>query len=318
MKLLVTADLHITNKRPQNRKDDYFETCMNKFEQILDIARREEVEGILVAGDFFDSPTVPYFVTKRVIELINDYYTALYVVPGQHDLRYHTSGLDNTPMGMLLTSGKVYLLHPDTKYNIRNTTIVGAGWNEEPSTEGDILVMHRMITMDGALFAGQDESEYTTGHQLLHKYKWAKCIITGDNHQRFRVVSGSDGNGLNSDGRVLYNCGSMMRSSKSQVNYCPVVRLIDTDHWTFDSTEELNIKPSEEVFNFEKMDREELFQEEKKRASEDIAYFVKSLETTEENKPDFKSVLQQVVAQVNPGNKVENIINKVMEEVENG
>ena len=109
-----------------------------------------------------------------------------------------------------------------------------------------------------------------------------------------------------------------MRSNKSQIDYEPAVRIIDTVDWQKDRLIELEIKPSEYAFDFQKMDREEVFQEEKKRASEDIAHFVKSLETTEENKPDFKSVLQQVVLQVNPGNKVESIINKVMEEVENG
>ena len=314
MKLLMCADLHITNKKPAIRKDDYFETCMNKFEQILDIARREEVEGILVAGDFFDSPTVPYFVTKRVIELINDYSIPLFVVPGQHDLRYHTSGLDNTPMGILLTSDYINLLKGDSFPHVfeedgkPKITLAGAGWNEEPLTQADILVMHRMVTMDGALYVGQDESEYTTGHQLIHKYQWAKCIITGDNHQRFRVIT--------DDGRVLVNCGSMMRSNKSQIDYIPCVRIIDTNNWQNDILIELEIKPSEYTFDFQKIDREEVFQEEKKRASEVIAHFVKSLETTEENKPDFRSVLQQVVLQVNRGSKVESIINKVMEEVD--
>jgi len=311
MKLLCTADLHITNKKPANRKDDYFETCMNKFEQILDIARQEEVEAIIVAGDFFDSPTVPYFVTKRVMELIIEYDKDFYVVPGQHDLRYHTAGIDNTPIGLLQTTGKVHILKPQEKYPFfGGITITGAGWNEEPEVEADILVMHRMVTKDGPLFAGQDESEYITGHQLLHKYKCAKYIITGDNHQRFEYTS--------LDNRHLVNCGSMLRSNKSQIDYEPKVRIIDTNNSGKDFIISLNIQPADEVFNFDKIDREETFKAEKERANEDIEFFIKSLETTEETKPDFKFILSDMVSKLNPGEKVESIINKVMEEVENG
>lgn len=289
-----------------NRKDDYFKTCMNKFEQILDIARQEGVEGIIVAGDFFDTPTVPYFVTKRVMELIIEYSKDFYVIPGQHDLRYHTAGINNTPMGLLQTTGHVLVLTPENSFRFfGGITITGAGWNEEPKTEADILVMHKMVTMDGPLFFGQDD--FITGHQLLHKYKWAKYIITGDNHQRFTATS--------PDNRHLINCGSMMRSNKSQIDYEPKVRIIDTDNWGKMQLIPLNIQPAEEVFNFEKMEREEVIKAEREKANENIGYFIASLDPDEETKPDFKFILSDIMNKTNPGEKVESIINKIMEEI---
>jgi DNA repair exonuclease SbcCD nuclease subunit len=131
---IAGADFHITDQRPKNRKDKYFETILNKFEQILIITEKETKFNLLViAGDFFDSPTVPYKVTKEVISLIKKHNVNILATFGQHDIRFHQAGLSNTPFGVLLASGLIR-----TKYD-KFPEIQGVGWNEEPTYESKIL-----------------------------------------------------------------------------------------------------------------------------------------------------------------------------------
>lgn len=53
MKFLVLGDLHIRNKSPERRKDNIFETQMDKLIQVLDYVIDHEIRYILQTGDFF-------------------------------------------------------------------------------------------------------------------------------------------------------------------------------------------------------------------------------------------------------------------------
>ncbi len=44
MKLLFTGDWHLTSKRPENRIDDYWETCKRKIIFILQYAKDNNIE----------------------------------------------------------------------------------------------------------------------------------------------------------------------------------------------------------------------------------------------------------------------------------
>ena len=167
---IASADLHIHSKIPKNRKGNYFGQSITKFTYLLKFAKdycdRQAV--LVVAGDFFDSSTVPYKVTNMVIDLLIKNNVKLLVVPGQHDLRYHVSGLDNTPLGTLDTCKLVTILGPKEPIEVNGVTFIGAGWDEEPEEKADVLVMHRMITKKGELWPGQ--TNYSSAHAIMRKY----------------------------------------------------------------------------------------------------------------------------------------------------
>ena len=307
MKFIAAADIHIHSKVPENRKGDYFGQVTDKFQKLLDITVKHSDDKLLVvAGDFFDSSTVAYKVTQKIMEMLMDNEVHLLVVPGQHDLRYHVGELKNTPLGILATCDLVSILNPRNRYTIKDVSFVGAGWNEEPETEADVLVMHRMITKKGELWPGQ--TNYSSAHAILRKYPWAKCIISGDNHAPHT---------LKSNGKLQINCGSMVRSTKSQVGFQPRVHLIDTNSCNTWTTTSIKIPclPDDEVFDFSKIAIEELKGEAKKEAEKKIAEFINTLPVTAKEKPNFKTILNNVVAHVDPKKSVRTIIDNIMEEV---
>jgi len=301
-----SGDLHITNKRPENRKGNYQKHLMDKFDQILTITEDTDSKLLAVAGDIFDSPDVPYKVTREVIEIVKKHNITILVVPGQHDLRYHVSGLENTPLGILESAGAIHILSNKTPFKFQGVTFIGSGWNEEPLVDADVMVTHRMITKEGELWPGQ--INYASAHAILRKYPNMKCILSGDNHlpHALRIKSPIS--------RLQINSGSMMRSTKAQLYYSPRVWLIDTDEWTTKMVK-LDVLDSSQVFDFEKIAIEDTKDTDKKAASERIAQFISTLPQTDQEKPNFKNILSNLIDQVNPSAEVRNIINSTMEKV---
>jgi hypothetical protein len=266
-------------------------------------------ELLVIAGDFFDASNVPYKVTNTVLEIIKDSGVNILVVPGQHDLRYHVGGLSNTPLGTLQKSGQVEILTPKmSKTTYGGVSFVGAGWNEEPEDEADVLVMHRMITKKGELWPGQ--TNYSSAHAIMRKYPWASCIISGDNHapHALRIKGGID------EHRLQVNCGSLVRSTKSQVGFKPRAYLIDISDWTAKPVK-IPCLPDEDVFDFNKIVIEEMKDEARAKAEEKMSKFIDTLPKNDKEKPEFKSILNNVVQHANPKQSVKDIINETMERI---
>ncbi len=306
MKFITCADLHINSKVPVNRKGDYFSQIMNKFEFILKTTIKTDSKILVIAGDFFDSPTVSYKVVRKVLQIIKKYKITILAVPGQHDLRYHAAGLDNTPLGILETAKVVQILKPDSITEINGISFMGCGWNETPSVEADVVVMHLMVTKKDPLWPGQ--TNYSTAHSILRKYSWAKCIVTGDNHAPHVLKTKSK--------KLQINCGSMIRSTKTQIDFQPRIQKIDTNDWSVKLIK-IPIIDAEHCFDFDKIAIAEIKDESRKLAEEKISAFIDTLPKNEEEQPNFKTTLNNIVAHANPKQTVMDIINNTMEDIQN-
>ena len=299
------SDLHFTDKKPKYRSDaSSLATCFDKFRQVLDLCIMKETRVLVIGGDVFDYPTTPRYVVTGMQNLLSKYDIEILVIPGQHDLRYHAKGLDNTPLGNIISAGMMTLLVPHVPYVVNGIEFVGQGWEEKVECKGDILVTHQMVTKKGPLWPGQ--TDFISAAGLLNQHKGFKCVISGDNHKPHSFKS--------RDGRIQINSGSVMRSSKSQVDHKPLVWFIDTDNWSFKS-EELDVKPSVEVFDFSKIATDETKDIARKEAQEKIDAFVDAFDQKQGEKTDFKTVVKRVVEESKPSKVVEHIINEILESV---
>lgn len=309
MKFAACADLHLTDKIPENRKAGYLSQICNKLGQILELTEKHTNTGILmVAGDFFDSPRIPYFIPTKIINILMDTTVEIFAVPGQHDIRYHRVGLENTPLGVLASSRLVEILSSEKAIEIEGVTFIGSGWNETPKDKADCVLMHQTITKVDPLYPGDDET--SNAAQVLNRHKWAKCIISGDNHKMFTYKNKR---------QLLVNCGSMVRSAKDQIEHVPHIHIIDTGKtpWGVKSIP-LDVLPPEMVFDFNKIEKQERNEEEKKKKEEEIGDLVNMLSKTDMERPEFVSILQKIVEKIKPNNEVEFLINDIMEEAQSG
>ena len=254
MKLLSMGDAHITDDRPVNRTDNYWETVKRKLRFIFKLAENRGCKFILSPGDLTDTPNLSYAEFTELVQLVrHELSVHMFCVRGQHDMRYRRK--ENTALTALASS--LYKQLTILEYGIERSVeddktctfqkmyaFQGASYGEEipKPVEGafNILLIHKMI-VEEKLWSAQEEYEPSNVFLRQHNFD---LIVSGDNHQGF--ITSSKG------GRLLVNCGAMMRNSISLVNHQPFVVIYDTEIREYEKVF-IPIEPSEKVFRMEKV-----------------------------------------------------------------
>lgn len=243
MKILCCGDWHLTIRKPRNRLDNYPKTIENKINQIGEICEKHEIDLILEPGDLTDHWEFPDKFKTRWIGILKR-LPHIVAVAGQHDMRYHTSDINNTPLGVLRKAVDFSLIGKGSFSTIPliidSICLYGAGWQEDiPKIHSpdkfNILITHRMITMD-KLWAQQED--YEVPGTFLRKHKF-DLIVSGDNHNSFHYYDNN---------RWLINCGSLMRNKIDQEHHKPCVWVFDTETRLAEEIL-LQINPFGDVFN---------------------------------------------------------------------
>ena len=109
IKLVWRTDLHLADKAPQSRVDDWTETLLGKLNQVGEIAREVGAAAVLDGGDFFHvkSPTRnSHSLTHRAVAAHAEYPCPVFATIGNHDVKYGDySFLAEQPMGVLFETG---------------------------------------------------------------------------------------------------------------------------------------------------------------------------------------------------------------------
>lgn len=109
IRLLWRTDIHLSDRSPASRKDDWTETVFQKLEQAKRAAAKLKVAAVIDGGDFFHvkSPSRnSHALVHRAVEHHADYPCPVYCTPGNHDAVYGDySYLPQQPLGILFSSG---------------------------------------------------------------------------------------------------------------------------------------------------------------------------------------------------------------------
>jgi len=223
-KILITGDWHLSDSRPRSRIDDYLKAQKEKIQFIFDTARKERCQLIIQPGDLCDSfKTTDSFKVKWInffnLNIHKLGAPSIVSVYGQHDMRYHTGDIDNTPLGVLRAGIGFNLIEDELPLIYPGIDIYGAGWGKPVpkilrQESFNILITHRLIT-DSDLWPGAES--YDVAGAFLRKNNF-KIIVSGDNHKKFVYKNRN---------RYLFNCGSLMRSKIDQFSHKPAIFILD-------------------------------------------------------------------------------------------
>lgn len=297
MKILITGDLHLTNRRPENRIDDYENTVLNKFSSILDAAEKENCNCILQPGDFSDSPNLSYDFFVKVLSPLKKISCPVFTCWGQHDMRYRTK--ENTFMSAIIEACPFVRIPGNSEHlSFLEADIYSSSFGEEIPTISDpsrfsILITHRMI-IDQKLWEGQTDFQYANSFLRTNKFD---LIVSGDNHKTFYYKIGD---------RHLFNLGSMLRSTVGQIDHKPVYVIFDTDTKQF-SWVPIQIEDSKKVFSIEKIERD-------REVNRELANFISSLSEQKEIGLSFMDNLNEYIK----NNSISQEVMDVIKECANG
>jgi len=106
---IIRTDVHINDKPPESRSDDYLETVLGKLGQVGNLARDLKVTAVLDNGDFFHNKSASknsHHLVKKVSELHRAYPCPVYENPGNHDFPYgNVEYVEKQPLAVLFATG---------------------------------------------------------------------------------------------------------------------------------------------------------------------------------------------------------------------
>ena len=255
MKLLITGDLHLRASNPENRVDNFFETQLDKVEQILQLASKNRCQAILCSGDVFDNPRPSFDVLEYYIKLFKKYNIGnsnsdeieFLTVWGQHDQRFRTK--ERTALRLMESLGYMQTFKKIT-YG-KDIDIYGCDYGEEiPIIENEdnfnLLLIHKTI-LDKPIWKGQED--FLQSDKLFKKNSY-DLIISGDWHHPVFYQSKT---------QTILNCGCLVRKTLNESDLIPHVYILDINDEDLTyilNKVELIHEPADKVFKPEALSRE--------------------------------------------------------------
>lgn len=179
--LVWRTDVHLSDRAPASRTDDWADTVFGKLGQVRDLAREVNATAILDGGDFFHikSPTRnSHSLVHRTADHHSTYPCPVYCTPGNHDAVYGDySFLPQQPLGVLFSTGVFKRLYDEheavftqdgvtvrvvgvpyhgTSYDMERFTSIEKGDEDILICVAHVLASHK----GGTMFEGEDIIKY--------------------------------------------------------------------------------------------------------------------------------------------------------------
>ncbi len=107
--LVWRTDVHLSDRAPSSRTDDWADAVFDKLGQVRDLAREVNAAAIIDGGDFFHIKSPgrnSHALVHRTAEHHTKYPCPVYCTPGNHDSVYGDyTFLPQQPLGVLYSTG---------------------------------------------------------------------------------------------------------------------------------------------------------------------------------------------------------------------
>jgi DNA repair protein SbcD/Mre11 len=267
--LVWRTDVHLADRGPSSRTDDWADAVFDKLGQVRDLAREVNASAIIDGGDFFHIKSPgrnSHSLVHRTAEHHANYPCPVYCTPGNHDAVYGDyTFLPQQPLGVLYSTRVYKRLYDEheavftvigervkvrvvgipyhgTSYDMGRFTSIEKGDEDILICVAHVLASHK----GGTMFEGEDIIKYAdlvdTAPDVYLFGHWHK-------NQGVEEIGG----------KQFVNIGSLTRGSLSQDNMdripsAAVLRC--TEKGVEIEVVPLNVRPAEEVFDVEGRQRQ--------------------------------------------------------------
>lgn len=256
-RVMFVGDIHLMDKQPKNRLDDYSLAIRTKLIECLNIAEERKLDAVVLLGDLFEVYEVGPLLRNQTLDILKGvpngnkpWSFPIYVCVGNHDLD-SSSNLEKTALGTLIAAG--YLIKeqysPSLGISFAHYT---------PSLDRDIKQGH--LTTSSAIIWVCHASistkldrfgEYAYLFEDVPLHPNTNLVISGHIHHEMKQTR--------TDGKRFINPGAISRYSASRDNLEKDVEILILEY-TLDgeilNEEYLKLKsakPAREVFKIEEI-----------------------------------------------------------------
>jgi exonuclease SbcD len=110
-KVMFVGDIHLMDKQPKNRLDDYSLAIRTKLIECFEIAEEKKLDAVVLLGDLFEVCEVGALLRNQTLNILNGgpngnkpWSFPIYICVGNHDLD-SSSNLEKTALGTLISAG---------------------------------------------------------------------------------------------------------------------------------------------------------------------------------------------------------------------
>jgi exonuclease SbcD len=256
-KVMFVGDIHLMDKQPKNRLDDYSLAIRTKLIECFTVAEEMKVDAVVLLGDLFEVYEVGPLLRNQTLDILKGvpngnkpWSFPIYVCVGNHDLD-SSSNLEKTALGTLISAG--YLIKTDYE-----PTLGISFAHYHPSLDREIKAGH--LTTSSAIIWVCHASisnkldrfgEYTFLFEDTPLHPNTSLVISGHIHHEMKQTR--------SDGKRFINPGAISRYSASRDNLEKDIEILILDY-TLDgeilNEEYLKLKsakPASEVFKLDEI-----------------------------------------------------------------
>jgi DNA repair exonuclease SbcCD nuclease subunit len=254
---MFVGDIHLMDRQPKNRLDDYSLSIRTKLIECFQIAEERKLDAVVLLGDLFEVYEVGPLLRNQTLEILKGlpngnkpWSFPIYICVGNHDLD-SSSNLEKTALGTLISAGLLIKKDYEPSLGLSFAHYTPSLDREIKqgfltTSSAIIWVCHASISTKLDRFA---EYAYLFEDTPLHPN--TNLVISGHIHHEMTQTR--------SDGKRFINPGSISRYSASRDNLEKDIKILILDY-TLDGeiqNEEYiklkSAKPASEVFKLEEM-----------------------------------------------------------------
>jgi DNA repair exonuclease SbcCD nuclease subunit len=293
--------VHLSHKPKawRSAEPDWYEAMRRTLSEIVLLEQAiEGVVRVVVAGDVFDHWNAPAELINFAIRQFQR-FANVHVIPGQHDMPNHSwnemyrSAFETLCLSKAATPGSTYDLGTD------GVSLETFGW-EEPlrrvpkSHRTNVAVIHKYVWMQGCSYLNAPKTGKCT--RLAKDLGTPDYIFAGDNHQGFYHAKSG-----------VFNCGSLMRTTKDQIDYKPRIAILFADGtlvpYYLDTSDDVYLTTDNVKDVVDSVDEE------------DFDEFVNELKQMGRGGLDYLTAVRKVVKSTGVRRRVQRIIHNILEEI---
>ncbi len=290
MKFLYIQDTHIKGKNPQSRLGNYYQDVMAKIKEVIEIAKKKEVDEIIHGGDVYEAPLVSNTILDELVDLIEESEIRWNILWGNHDEIGHNPKLSKASTlahifrrsklikhcNLHIDSSNNYVIQPFDYYHNIEEDIKNNGLTcSRPNAKLKIGIVHAFITLTPFL----PQVMHVVAKDIKTDFD---IILVAHYHQAWGVKE--------INGTKFINIGCLGRTGIDEVDIKPQALLIDTNTKEIEFISLKIAKPGKEVFNVEKI-------AEQKKYEKNIDDFINSLKGTKFQSLNIKGIIEQIAKQ---------------------
>lgn len=254
-KILLVGDIHLMDRPPRNRSDDYLEEVLELLRHTVRLERELGCDAVIWAGDVFhhkQPSRTSHRTVLKAIEVVQQYQN-LWIVTGNHDISNDVLSTvhEQQPLGVLYAAGAQELVgwHP-------HLPVFGIPWQQRWLHEGvveEVFDEWRRRGSNSSSLAVTHAPIFPPGTDVIYEHLDLEDISTSMQNQGYLYYGHihEDHGIYEYEGVTFGNVGAISRGSLTEYNQSRQVQVALWEPEVGFTSVPLPARPASEVFRIE-------------------------------------------------------------------